>query len=114
MSKKIQKHGEYQKDWWHKDWDNTFKIHLYETAVITPKTYRTFNDMAKEQIARIIEIELKEQIRRYNLYALAVNESMDQPHRSAHEIDKLIRHFQYKRERSGEIENELKKLKDLL
>jgi len=99
------------KPWWHKKWDKTFECHLYETAVITPKTHVSFNDMAKREIQEIIDFELKEQLAKYNLYANAQNQKLDNPLVSKQKIESLINHFAYEAKKMSEIKESLIKIK---
>lgn len=102
------------KNWWHKQWDNTFKLFLHAEAVVTPKFVKTLNDVAKEEIAYYLQQEKDDLTQNWNIYALAANKAQDNPHENKREIQSLISHFEYEIKKMQEVVKALKKLKGKL
>lgn len=103
------------KVWWHKKWDNRMKVaELEEFVVETPKYALRWNDIAKQTIQEIIDIELKEQLRKYNLYANAQNKVLDTPFEDEQNIQKLVNFFKNKSDKYIKIYNELQELKKVV
>jgi hypothetical protein len=104
-----------KKPWWHKKWDNKIKIaQMNDFCIETPKYALRWNDIAKQTIQEIIDVELKEQLRKYNLYANAKNKTLDNPFEDEYNIEKLVKFFQYKSDRYIEIYKELQQLKKVV
>ena len=99
------------KKWWEKEWDRIFKPILGKEIAIDIGTHTlTFNEFAKQEIKKIVRMEIERLTKRHNLIAIGMERSSQKNKEAVKQVRSLIGVFERTRDSAEKYATQLKEI----